>query len=90
MHSGIGASMAYQIAKAKSLQTVETTISDALEADKGNLYKNTLRKYWVSKEEFCKQGQGHSDEWIEAWDQISKAWAEYAKSVGDNVGSRGS
>lgn len=34
MHSNIGAAKAFQVAKSKSLQTVETTIFQAIQADK--------------------------------------------------------
>ncbi|KAG6037306.1 hypothetical protein E4U41_005207 [Claviceps citrina] len=81
MHSGIGAPKAFQVAKKKKLQTVETTIFKAIMDDKKhkNIYKDTLQKYCVDKKEYCDLKGGNLKDWVEAWDAISKSWAEYAE-----------
>ncbi|KAK2596104.1 hypothetical protein QQS21_006451 [Conoideocrella luteorostrata] len=81
MHSGIGASKAFQVSKGKKLQTVETTILKAIVDDKKhkNTYKDTLQKYCVDKKEYCEIKGGNLKDWIEAWNTISKEWAEFAE-----------
>ncbi len=82
MHSGVGASKAFQIAKSKGLQTVETTIYKAIYEDqlsgKGE-YKDTLAKYCVAKDQFCADPQNNLDDWMQAWHVISGQWAGYAR-----------
>jgi hypothetical protein len=79
MHSGVGAGNAFKIAKAKGLQTVETTIFMSIAKDKAGVYTDTLKKYCVTKETYCAGSDNTESEWVEAWTQISKAWAEYAE-----------
>jgi len=52
MHSGIGPRNAARIARRKGLQTVETTMHMAVSYER-ELYKDTLVKYCVPKEQFC-------------------------------------
>jgi hypothetical protein len=78
MHSGIGAVNAVRVARSKGLQTVETTMALAVKADPV-LYKDTLGKFCITKEQFCTKPEHESTDWIEAWAQISKAWADYAE-----------
>uniref|UniRef100_A0A8H7TQA3 Uncharacterized protein n=1 Tax=Bionectria ochroleuca TaxID=29856 RepID=A0A8H7TQA3_BIOOC len=78
MHSGIGAIKASKVARSKKLQTVETTIFLAINADKTeNEYKDTLKKYCITKEQFCDSGAGTEADWKKAWGIISTAWANY-------------
>ena len=79
MHSHIGPAKAFQVAKKKELQTVETTIFKAVMADKDKEYKDTLKKYCVTKEDFCKSDEKKEKDWVEAWEAVSKAWAKYAE-----------
>ncbi|KAF2276884.1 uncharacterized protein EI97DRAFT_501075 [Westerdykella ornata] len=78
MHSGIGAPRAYQIAKSKGLQTVETTMALAVSKEREK-YKDTLVKFCVPKEQYCRGSESKLAEWKEAWGEISRAWAEYAE-----------
>ena len=78
MHSGIGPANAARIARVKGLQTVETTMLYAVMKDRA-LYKDTLAKYCLPKEQYCSQPDHTLADWVDAWAQISKAWAEYAE-----------
>jgi hypothetical protein len=78
MHSGIGPQKAFRVAKEKGLQTVETTMFIAISKDKEQ-YKDTLARYCVPKNQFCERESSSSQEWVQAWALISRAWAEYAE-----------
>ncbi|KAK7222254.1 hypothetical protein V2G26_010257 [Clonostachys chloroleuca] len=80
MHSGIGPAKAFQVAKVKKLETVETTILKAINNDKASkkdIYKDTLQKYCIPKADYCAIPSNNVNDWIEAWGVISKAWASY-------------
>jgi len=78
MHSGIGPRNAARIARRKGLQTVETTMHMAVSYER-ELYKDTLVKYCVPKEQFCALPDNPDEDWREAWAQISMAWAQYTE-----------
>ncbi|KAI8930547.1 hypothetical protein NX059_012159 [Plenodomus lindquistii] len=78
MHSGIGPAQAFRIARMKGLQTIETTIMRAILEEGKEKYQDTLAKYCVGKQPFCERG-GTEQDWVEAWAQVSKEWANYAK-----------
>jgi hypothetical protein len=78
MHSGIGPLNAVRIARGKGLQTVETTMRLAV-IHEPELYKDTLVKYCVPKDQFCAISDNPSEDWVEVWAQISRAWAQYAE-----------
>jgi hypothetical protein len=77
MHSGIGPRNAFKVAKQLNLQIVETTILTAINKDK-KTYKG-LKAYCKKQDDFCNHSGRDGDEWVEAWNEISKAWAEYAQ-----------
>jgi hypothetical protein len=60
------------------LQTVETTITYATNGPDKDLYKDTLGKYCVTKEQWCAQPDNPPEDWVDAWTVISRTWAKYA------------
>lgn len=78
MHSRIGPAKAFRVARGKNLQIVETTILKALNSDRTGEYTDTLKKYCVTKEQWCTDEPDDAD-WVAAWAEISKAWATYAE-----------
>jgi hypothetical protein len=43
-----------------------------------DLYKDTLGKYCVTKDQWCAQPDNPPEDWVDAWAQISATWAKYA------------
>ncbi|KAF2018277.1 hypothetical protein BU24DRAFT_479697, partial [Aaosphaeria arxii CBS 175.79] len=87
MHSGIGPKQAFQVAKGKGLGIVESAVFKAVAADKASSkpqYKETLQKFCVTKAQFTagESGCAHTEgvaNWVDAWAEISRAWASYAQ-----------